>query len=86
MILPGRDILVVNTDLIQATHGNHRLLHAFFHSGNHCCHGHQAGDPKHNPEHREKGAEFVRPNVLETDKNGIEKIHRWTRAQSYLRA
>ena len=75
MILPDGDILVVDPNLVQSTHGDHGLFHALFHAGDDRSHGDQAGHTQNDSQHGQKGPEFMSPDILQSDQYGVVEVH-----------
>src|SRR5439155_199201 len=73
--LAGGNVGFFDSDFFQATDGNEGFAHTVFHAFNEGGHGHEAGNAEDDAEHREQGTEFVRPDFLEPDADGVEEVH-----------
>ena len=58
----------------QPANGHQRLSGAFLHAGDQGRHGHKAGNAKDNAQHRQYGAELVRPNFAHAGQDGDAKL------------
>ena len=65
--LLDRHVLRFDPDLFQPADGDQGFFGAFLHALDQGRHGHQAGDPRMMPEHRQERAELVGPDLLEPD-------------------
>src|SRR4051812_9194356 len=69
------NIRFFHANFFEATDSNERFSHPVFHAFNESGHGNEAGDAKNDAEHREQRTKLVRPDFLEPDRNGVEKVH-----------
>jgi hypothetical protein len=70
-----RHILRLDANLLQTPDSNQSLPCANLHALDQSGHGNQARDTQNDAQHRKDGAEFMRPNLLKADADGIPEVH-----------
>jgi hypothetical protein len=80
MFLVRGNGFIADEDLVGAAHGDHGFFEAVFHAFDDGGHADEAGDAEDDAEHGEERAEFVRPDILDPDENGVEQRHAVTRS------
>ena len=71
VLLPDGNVLVLDAHFFQAADGNERFLHAVLHAFDEGGLRDEAADAEDDAEHGEPGAEFVRPDFLKSDADGV---------------
>src|SRR6185436_16836417 len=75
MRLVRRDVSLLHLDLFEPANRNQRFAHAVLHAFNEGGHGDQARNAEDDSEHRQQRAELMRPDFLDPNRNGVEKVH-----------
>ena len=75
VLLGGGDVLLFDSDFLQTPDGDEGFPHAIFHPFDQRAHADEAGNAEDDPEHRQERPEFVGPNFLEPDGDGVSEVH-----------